>query len=205
MNTTTTQLADSALDDFRLIIKAAANVDLAPGITIPHESMADLIAVDIYDGDKKLLQQTADWLAESMGRMENVSDEALQRGINTVQQGLREGRGVDYIANKLADEMEIPFRRARNVARNEIGNQAWNLEEANARLGGMNIYRWRGMLDERERKLHFVREGEAYTLTRPPRDGHAGQPNGCRCYPEWQFSASDVEKAEKEIAARNTG
>lgn len=92
MNTTATQLADSALDDFRLIIKAAANVDLAPGITIPHENMADLIAVDIYDGDKKLLQQTADWLTESMGRMENVSDEALQRGINTVQQGCARAR-----------------------------------------------------------------------------------------------------------------
>lgn len=205
INTTTTQLADSALDDFRLIIKAAANVDLAPGITIPHENMADLIAVDIYDGDKKLLQQTADWLTESMGRMENVSDEALQRGINTVQQGLREGRGVDYIANKLADEMEIPFRRARNVARNEIGNQAWNLEEANARIAGMSIYRWRGMLDERERKEHVGREGKAYTPTRPPRDGNPGQPNGCRCFPEWLFSASDVEEAEKEIAARNAG
>lgn len=117
------------------------------------------------------MQQTADWLTESMGRMENVSDEALQRGINTVQQGLREGRGVDYIANKLADEMEIPFRRARNVARNEIGNQAWNLEEANARIAGMSIYRWRGMLDERERKEHVGREGKAYTPTRPPRDG----------------------------------
>ncbi|EDV0261299.1 phage head morphogenesis protein [Salmonella enterica subsp. salamae] len=205
MNTTSTQLVDSALDDFRLIIKAAANVDLAPGIKIPHESMADLIAVDIYDGDKKLLQQTADWLTESMGRMENVSDEALQRGINTVQQGLREGRGVDYIATKLADEMEIPFRRARNVARNEIGNQAWNLEEANARIAGMSIYRWRGMLDERERKEHVEREGKAYTPTRPPRDGNPGQPNGCRCFPEWLFSASDVEEAEKEIAARNTG
>ncbi|ECY4822356.1 phage head morphogenesis protein [Salmonella enterica subsp. enterica serovar Lindern] len=205
MNTTSTQLVDSALDDFRLIIKAAANVDLAPGIKIPHESMADLIAVDIYDGDKKLLQQTSDWLTESMGRMENVSDEALQRGINTVQQGLREGRGVDYIATKLADEMEIPFRRARNVARNEIGNQAWNLEEANARIAGMSIYRWRGMLDERERKEHVEREGKAYTPTRPPRDGNPGQPNGCRCFPEWLFSASDVEEAEKEIAARNTG
>ncbi|EAQ8161624.1 phage head morphogenesis protein [Salmonella enterica] len=158
MNATTTQLADSALDDFRLIIKAAADVDLAPGIKIPHESMADLIAVDIYDGD-----------------------------------------------NRLADEMEIPYRRARNVARNEIGNQAWNLEEANARIAGMNIYRWRGMLDERERKEHVEREGKAYTPTRPPRDGNPGQPNGCRCFPEWLFSASDVEEAEKEIAARNTG
>lgn len=165
--------------------------------------MADLISIDIYDGDKKLLQQTSDWLDASMGRMQNVSEEALQRGIKTMQQGLREGRGVDDIANKLADEMEIPWRRARNVARNEIGNQAWNLEEANARVAGMKYYRWRGMLDERERKLHVVREGQAYTPTRPPRDGNPGQPHGCRCFPEWLFSASDVADAEKEIAARN--
>ncbi|HEM8015187.1 TPA: phage head morphogenesis protein [Enterobacter chengduensis] len=198
-----TQVLNAAVDDFRLIIRAAADVDLALGITLPHESMADLISVDIYDGDKKLLQQTSDWLESSMGRMQNVSEEALQRGIKTMQQGLREGRGVDDIANQLTTEMEIPYRRARNVARNEIGNQAWNLEEANARAGGMKYYRWRGMLDERERKLHVVREGQAYTPTRPPRDGNPGQPHGCRCYPEWLFSASDVADAEREIAARN--
>ncbi|CAM7840221.1 Phage head morphogenesis protein [Atlantibacter hermannii] len=205
MDAASTQLANAAVDDFRLIVRAAAGVDLAPGVTIPHENMADLISIDIYDGDKKLIQQTADWLTESMGRMQNVSEEALQRGIKVVQQGLREGRGVDYIANQLATEMEIPYRRARNVARNEIGNQAWNLEEANARAGGMTYYRWRGMLDERERKLHVVREGMAYTPTRPPRDGNPGQPHGCRCFPEWLFSASDVANAEKEIAARNPG
>lgn len=205
MDAASTQLANAAVDDFRLIIKAAASTELAPGVTLPHESMADLIGIDIYGGDKKLLQQTSDWLDASMGRMQNVSEEALQRGIKTMQQGLREGRGVDYIADKLATEMEIPYRRARNVARNEIGNQAWNLEEANARAGGMTYYRWRGMLDERERKLHVVREGMAYTPTRPPRDGNPGQPHGCRCFPEWLFSASDVANAEKEIAARNPG
>ncbi|HED1541868.1 TPA: phage head morphogenesis protein [Kluyvera cryocrescens] len=204
MDAASTQLANSAVDDFRLIIRAAAGVELAPGITLPHENMADLISIDIYDGDKKLLKQTSDWLETSMGRMEGVNDDALQRGIKTMQQGLREGRGVDYIADKLATEMEIPYRRARNVARNEIGNQAWNLEEANARVAGMTYYRWRGMLDERERKLHVVREGKAYTLTRPPQDGNPGQPHGCRCFPEWLFSASDVADAEKEIAARNT-
>ncbi|BBR58932.1 phage minor head protein [Klebsiella sp. WP4-W18-ESBL-05] len=203
VDSASTQLVNSAVDDFRLIIRAAAGVELAPGVTLPHESMADLISVDIYDGDKKLLQQTSDWLESTMGRMQGVSEDALHRGIKTMQQGLREGRGVDYIADKLAIEMDIPYRRARNVARNEIGNQAWNLEEANARAGGMEYYRWRGMLDERERKLHVVREGEAYTLTRPPRDGNPGQPHGCRCYPEWLFSASDVANAEKEIAARN--
>lgn len=203
MDAASTQVLNAAVDDFRLIIRAAADVDLAPGISLPHESMADLISVDIYDGDKKLLQQTSDWLESSMGRMQNVSEEALQRGIKAMQQGLREGRGVDDIASQLATEMEIPYRRARNVARNEIGNQAWNLEEANARAGGMKYYRWRGMLDERERKLHVVREGQAYTPTRPPRDGNPGQPHGCRCYPEWLFSASDVADAEKEIAARN--
>ncbi|MBL0813731.1 phage head morphogenesis protein [Klebsiella michiganensis] len=205
MEAANTQLANSAVDDFRLIIRAAADTDLAPGIKLPAENMADLISIDIYDGDKKLLEQTADWLTESMGRMENVSDEALQRGIKVVQQGLREGRGVDYIADKLATEMEIPYRRACNVARNEIGNQAWNLEETNARIAGMKIYRWRGMLDERERKLHVEREGKAYEPTRPPQDGNPGQPHLCRCFPEWLFSASDVEEAEKEIAARNTG
>lgn len=203
MDAASTQLVNSAVDDFRLIIRAAAGVELAPGIILPHENMADLISIDIYDGDNKLLQQTSDWLESTMGRMQGVSEDALHRGIKTMQQGLHEGRGFDYIANKLSAEMEIPYRRAFNVARNEVGNQKWNTEEANARLAGMKYYRWRGLLDERERKLHVERERKAYTPTRPPRDGNPGQPHGCRCSPEWLFSASDVADAEKQIAARN--
>lgn len=201
-NKATNQLYDEGAHNFRLIVKAAQGVDVADGIDLPKEDLASLISIDIYDGDKKLAQQTAAWLESTMGRMENVTDDALQRGIKTMQQGLMEGRGVDHIAAQLEKEMGIPWRRARNVARNEIGNQSWNLEEANARRGNMRFYRWHGMLDERERKLHVIRENKAFSPQRPPSDGNPGQPHGCRCFPEWLFSRADVKKAEEEIAQR---
>lgn len=198
-----TELYNDGAHNFQLIVRAAQNADLAPGITLEVEDLADLISIDIYEGDKKLVAQTADWLETTMGKMENVTEDAIQRGIKTMQQGLIEGRGVDHIAQQLEKEMEIPYRRARNVARNEIGNQSWNLEEANARRGNMRFYRWHGMLDERERKLHVAREDKAYDPAKPPSDGNPGQPHGCRCFPEWLFARADVRKAEEEIERRN--
>lgn len=207
--TANNQLYETGADNFRLIIRAASGVELDPEVELSKEDLAELISVDIYDGDDVLKRQTAEWLESTMGRMENVTEDAIQRGIKTVQRGLMEGRSADYIAAQLETEMEIPYRRARNVARNEIGNQSWNLEEANARRGNMRYYRWHGMLDERERKLHVEREDKPYTPDAPPSDGNPGQPHGCRCFPEWLFARADVEKARLEIekrnAARNAG
>lgn len=201
-NRATNQLYDEGAHNFRLIVKAAQDVDIADEIDLLKENLGDLISIDIYDGDEKLVKQTSAWLESTMGKMENVTDDALQRGIKTMQRGLMEGRSVDHIAAQLESEMGIPWRRARNVARNEIGNQSWNLEEANARRGNMRFYLWHGMLDERERKLHVERENKAYEPTRPPSDGNPGQPHGCRCFPEWVFSREGVKKAEEEIAKR---
>ncbi|QUI98447.1 hypothetical protein KCP74_18300 [Salmonella enterica subsp. enterica] len=55
------------------------------------------------DGDEAV-QQTSNWLTESMGRMENVSDEALQRGMAAVQQGYARARRRLHRYQALADE-----------------------------------------------------------------------------------------------------
>ncbi|NUL35054.1 phage minor head protein [Kosakonia sacchari] len=203
-DTASTELLNHGAEDFKLIVRAAAGQELAPGIHLPDVSIVDDIAIDIYDGDKQLLRDTERWLTDTMGKMQNVTEDALGRGIKVMQNGLREGRGVDYIAAQLEKEMEIPWRRARNVARNEIGNQAWNISYGNARIGGMEYYDWHGMLDEVERHQHVIREGKSYSPKKPPPDGNPGEPHGCRCFPRWLFTKRDVARAEAEIAARIT-
>ncbi|OAT17161.1 phage minor capsid protein [Buttiauxella gaviniae ATCC 51604] len=205
METTRKQLTEASLEDFKVVIRAADGHNLASGITLPTEKMADLISVDAFEGDKALSQALADQIEQSMGRMQNVSDEALQRGIKVVQEGLREGMPSSWVEEQLIKEMEIPARRAANVARNEVGNGRAAREAHSAKMMGVTLYRWRGRLDERERKEHVKREGRAYYFNRPPPDGNPGEPHICRCEAEMLFVDSDVEKAEKEIAARNAG
>ncbi|MCX9039471.1 phage minor head protein [Citrobacter portucalensis] len=203
MDKTRQQLTEVAIDDFKVIIRAAEGVDLAPGVKLPTEKMVDLISVDVFEGNKTLQESMEDAIARSMGRMQNVSEEALQRGVKIMQQGLREGRGAAWVEEQLVREMEIPQRRAANVARNEVGNGRAARTAHSARMMGVRIYRWRGRLDERERKEHVKREGKAYYFDKPPRDGNPGEPHFCRCEAELMFAESDAKKAEKEIAARN--
>lgn len=205
MDKTRQQLTEVTIDDFKVIIRAAEGKNLAKGIEMLPESMVDAITVDAFENDKALFQAVADQIEQSMGRMQNVTDEALQRGIKIVQQGLREGMGSAWVEEHLIKEMEIPPRRAANVARNEVGNGRAARVAASAKRMGVTIYRWRGRLDERERKEHVKREGRAYYFDSPPPDGNPGEPHLCRCEAEMMFTESDVEKAEKEIAARNTG
>ncbi|EBX6498110.1 phage head morphogenesis protein [Salmonella enterica subsp. enterica serovar Abony] len=205
MDKTCQQLTEVTLDDFKVIIRAAEGKKLASGIEMLPESMVDAITVDAFENDKALFQAVADQIEQSMGRMQNVSDEALQRGIKVVQEGLREGMGSAWVEEQLIREMEIPPRRAANVARNEVGNARAARVAVSAKRMGVKIYRWRGRLDERERKEHVKREGRAYYFDSPPPDGNPGEPHLCRCEAEMMFTESDVEKAEKEIAARNTG
>ncbi|HDI4959252.1 TPA: minor capsid protein [Salmonella enterica] len=205
MDKTRQQLTEVTLDDFKVIIRAAEGKKLASGIEMLPESMVDAITVDAFENDKALFQAVADQIEQSMGRMQNVSDEALQRGIKVVQEGLREGMGSAWVEEQLIREMEIPPRRAANVARNEVGNARAARVAVSAKRMGVKIYRWRGRLDERERKEHVKREGRAYYFDSPPPDGNPGEPHLCRCEAEMMFTESDVEKAEKEIAARNTG
>lgn len=205
MDKTRQQLTEVTLDDFKVIIRAAEGKKLASGIEMLPESMVDAITVDAFENDKTLSQAVADQIEKSMGRMQNVSDEALQRGIKVVQEGLHEGMGSAWVEEHLIREMEIPPRRAANVARNEVGNARAARVAVSAKRMGVKIYRWRGRLDERERKEHVKREGRAYYFDSPPPDGNPGEPHFCRCEAEMMFTESDVEKAEKEIAARNTG
>lgn len=205
MDKTRQQLTEVTLDDFKVIVRAAEGKKLASGIEMLPESMVDAITVDAFENDKALLQAVSDQIGQSMGRMQNVSDEALQRGIKVVQEGIREGMGSAWVEEQLIKEMEIPPRRAANVARNEVGNARAARVAVSAKRMGVKIYRWRGRLDERERKEHVKREGRAYYFDSPPPDGNPGEPHLCRCEAEMMFTESDVEKAEKEIASRNTG
>lgn len=194
---------NAAADELQIIVKAAKSHQLAEGVEFPAGSDAgDLISVNKFANDPELLRETERLIEQSMSVIEDVTDDALKRGVGVVQEAIREGRGLSWTRDELAKQMDITVRRARNIAINETGNLFWATEEASARSCGMRLYRWRGMMDERERKHHVDREGVAFDPKKPPPDGNPGQPHGCRCYPEWLWDKDDVEEAEQEIQLR---
>lgn len=198
-----TDLLDASADELQIIVRASSGHELAPGVKFPTGSDAgDLISINQFANDPELLTDTERFIEQSMSVIEDVTDDALKRGVAVVQESIREGRGLAWTQDELAKAMEIPVRRARNIAINETGNLHWATSYASARSCGMRLYRWRGMMDERERKHHVEREAQAFDPKKPPPDGNPGQPHGCRCYPEWLFDSEDEEEADSEIELR---
>jgi SPP1 gp7 family putative phage head morphogenesis protein len=193
----------NAQQNFRLIVKGGSGKRLAPGVTLDEDEIEDLLGVDAYANDAQLAAETDAWAEQFIGRVQNMSEDALKRGIKVTQQAIREGRTDDWLADQLQKQMDMSAGKAKTIARTSTGNAAWNAEYYGARSAGMRLYRWRGMLDERERHEHVKREGEAFDPKHPPTDGNPGQPFNCRCTPEWIFAQQEEEEAENEIAARN--
>ncbi|HEY3591926.1 MAG TPA: phage minor head protein [Buttiauxella sp.] len=189
--------------NFQLIVKAANGQRLAPGVKLSPEELEDLISVDIFEKNPELSAATDQWVEDNFNRIKNMNADAMKRGIKVTQQAIKEGRSLPWLEEQLTSQLEISANKAKTIARTATSNAAWSAERATAKAAGMNYYKWRGMLDERERKQHFDREGQSFDPLHPPPDGNPGQPINCRCWPEWLFSSTNVEEAENEIAARH--
>lgn len=189
--------------NFQLIVRAAEGQRLGDGVKLSPEDLEDLISVDVFETNPELSAATDKWVEDSFNRIKNMNADAVKRGINVTQQAIKEGRSLPWLEEQLTKQMDVSAGKAKTIARTATSNAAWNAELATAKAAGMNYYRWRGMLDERERKQHYDREGHAYDPAHPPTDGNPGQPINCRCWPEWLFTSSDIEEAEDEISTRH--
>lgn len=120
---------------------------------------------------------------------------------------LRQGRQIDQLHQVVSDEllnakrrsspMAAVLRRARLIARDQVGKFHGKLDEQRQQGAGITHYRWRTVRDERVRggpkyrdavPSHAHREGKIFAWANPPHedktDGHPGRPIQCRCYPE---------------------
>lgn len=97
---------------------------------------------------------------------------------------LREGKRAEDIAAMLEDRYGVAQSRAALIARDQVGKLQGQLSQARQTALGLKRYRWRTSDDERVRPEHRARDGELFSWSDPPEDGHPGQPIQCRCWPD---------------------
>lgn len=78
------------------------------------------------------------------------------------------------------------------IARDQLQKLHGKINEARQTAAGVESYRWRGELDDRERPEHVAREGVRYLWSAPPFDGHPGEPINCRCVAEAILDAGQI-------------
>lgn len=149
------------------------------------ESVLKSMQINAFGAERWYNEYSRQWIDENLALIKSIREDALRR----IQSELREAisstleRGVQtkLLANRIRDLSGVTEKRARLIARDQVGKLNGRLTEYRQRGAGIKEYRWSTSNDSRVREAHAEREGQIFKWDKPPFDGHPGQPINCRC------------------------
>lgn len=149
-----------------------------------HAVIRRAYEVDIFVDEPWLADLAKAWESENVALIKSIPQQSLTRMHSKVVESVRRGGLVKDLRDDLVKEFGIAKDRAELIANDQIGKLNAQLTEQRQRQIGVEEYTWRGVLDERERDEHVSREGQVFSWSKPPEDGHPGMPIRCRCRSE---------------------
>ena len=164
-----------------------------------RESMRRALGVDVITGDAALQTSMRVWEAENIALIKSIPEQAVSRLQGQITEAVRRGQSLASLTSQIKEEFGVTDRRAKLIARDQIGKLNGQITQYRQQDIGVDSYKWRGILDQRERQEHVLREGKVYAWDKPPDDGHPGEPVRCRC------TAEPVLPSWAELEERVTG
>lgn len=137
--------------------------------------------VDVFADEPWLADTMSQWEAQNVKLIKSIPAQALDRMHGKVTAAVRQGKTSRDLQKILIDEFGITKRRAALIGDDQIGKLNGQLTKERQTGIGVESYRWRGVLDRRERDAHVAREGVRFKWSSPPADGNPGEP--VRCFP----------------------
>lgn len=121
--------------------------------------------------------------SEEMNRLiRSLSNEALDRIERQTLGSIFEGRSNADVAKALQEAEGLSRNRAILIARDQASKLNAGMNEFRQRQAGISHYKWRTILDGRERPTHNANNGKIFSWATPPRGtGHPGHEINCRC------------------------
>ncbi|QGH71263.1 head protein [Yersinia phage vB_Yen_X1] len=161
------------------------------------EAIRKAIGVNLTLPYGDLSAKLAAWVEMNTGLITKLSTDHLTAIQEIIGRGFRGGVSVRELAKEIAERTAMSKRRARLIARDQIGTLNGQVtEERNTELG-IAKYIWRTMEDERVRgnpsgkyprakPSHFSFNGKIYTWKdgTGTKDKHPSYGIQCRCYAE---------------------
>lgn len=111
----------------------------------------------------------------------NLSNDILDRIERQTLGAIFEGRGQADIAKSLQDIDGIGRSRARLIARDQASKLNGAMNQYRQEQAGVTHYKWRTILDGRERPSHHDNNNKIFPWSKPPATGHPGHEINCRC------------------------
>lgn len=127
-------------------------------------------------------------ITENVKLIKTIPRQYLAGVKQLISLGMTEGKSAVDIRRSLSNDTliyGISQRRARLIARDQVGKINGNLTEIRAKEVGSPGYIWIGREDDLERPTHVANNNKYFTWSKPPaKTGHPGADYQCRCYPK---------------------
>lgn len=136
------------------------------------------------------------WRANNVALIGRLGDAARERLSATIGDAWDSGASIADLERRLGEDADIVGRRARLIARDQVGKLNGQLTMLRQSALGIEHYVWQTTMDERVRQTHADRHGERFAWAEPPPDGHPGTPIQCRC-----TAAPDIDDALDALEA----
>ncbi|WP_328717282.1 phage minor head protein [Halomonas elongata] len=127
------------------------------------------------------------WELENLKLIRSIPERYVDDLQGAIIRAINEGQSATDLRDTIRATYDKPVNRAQLIANDQIGKLNGRLTQYRQQAIGIDEYYWRGVLDWRERAHHRRRERKAFKWSKPPWDGHPGQPIHCRCWasPKW--------------------
>lgn len=119
-----------------------------------------------------------------------------------VTDAVRTGRSTDELRREIQNRYGVSKSRAELIARDQISKFNGQVTEYRQRSVGITRYMWSTSGDERVRLAHKELDGKIFEWSKPPAEGHPGEPIQCRCIAVPVFDEADAAQLQAEQAAR---
>jgi len=159
------------------------------------KAVAKAIGVNVLIPGSGLSDKMEAWVIENTSLITSMQRDYVQRVQNVVSGGFRRGQSYRDMAKDIQAATGISQRRARLIARDQIGTLNAAVTQQRDEELGIESYIWRNAGDQRvrgnpsglypkSRYDHWEREGKVFRYDQPPADGNPGEPIQCRCFAE---------------------
>lgn len=179
-----------------MMLPSAISVPMAPGevITDPNALRARFgMGIDLYRTEPWLAARQANWVAQNTALIKTIPERYLSDVQNIVRNGVLQGLSPKTLADQIKAAAGVADRRAKVIARDQIGKANAELTQYRQKDLGVTRYKWVTAHDERvrgnpygrypgARPSHYARDDKEFSWDQAPEGGHPGMAILCRCH-----------------------
>ena len=122
--------------------------------------MRATLGVDAFKSEPWLQGELESWVAENVTLIKSIPGQALTTIEGLAQRGVRSGASAADIAKEIQARYGVTKRRARLIARDQVGKLNGDLTQKRQRSLGIQYYTWETSRDERVRESHRAMQGK---------------------------------------------